>query len=305
MKRFYWHLLSIHVTQPGPEFRNIMRRLWRVLVTIGLSAPKTCNTSMVILEIQFIMWLLYEIEDLTKLRQGIPAAHMVYGVPLTVQATIHKAILLFQNMIYHLGDKPLVGGFIRVGLNLMTGQGVEIYYRDTETCPTFDDSRVVVHGKSSCTFMWGVRLLEMFAKTKKINFSHEFLDKMGYFIQVYDDYINLHNPKWATVRIFCDDLDEEKFRYPIIHAIQSHPEDHRLINLLKKRPLDLESKKLFVDIMESFGSFEHSREFLEDLKYGILEEVKKMELERNPHLERVLDDIFNNLETKLFIDGCD
>ncbi|KAJ3644206.1 hypothetical protein Zmor_026876 [Zophobas morio] len=297
----------IHVTQPGPEYRNIMRRLWRAC-NYWIKCPK--NLQKIYGDIGDTIYnvalILDDIEDLTKVRRGIPAAHMVYGVPLTVQATIHKAILLFQDLIYHLGDsEELADGFIRVGLDLMTGQGVEIYYRDTETCPTFDDFRVVVQGKASYTFMWGVRLLEMFAKTKKINFSNEFWDKIGYFIQVYDDYINLHNPKWATVRVFCDDLDEGKFSYPIIHAIQSHPEDHRLINLLKKRPLDLESKKLFVDIMESFGSFEHSREFLEDLKRGILEEVKKIKLERNLHLERVLDDIFTNLETKIFIDGCD
>ncbi|XP_063907412.1 terpene synthase-like [Zophobas morio] len=293
----------IHITQHGTQYRSIMRRLWRAC-NHWIKCPK--DLQKIYGDIGDTLYtvglILDDIEDFTKIRRGIPCAYMVYGVPLTVQAIIHKSILLFQELIYHLGDsEELADEFIRVGVNLMTGQGMEIYYRDTEKCPTFDDFRVVVHGKASYTFMYGVRLLEMFAKTKKINFSHEFWDKMGYFIQVYNDYINLRDPKWAAVRIFCDDLDEGKFSYPIVHAIQSHPEDHRLTNMLKERPLDLESKKLFVDIMESFGSFEHSRQFLEDLKCGIIEEVKKMKLERNPHLERVLDNIFANLETKLFI----
>ena len=38
--------------------------------------------------------------------------------------------------------------------------------------------------------------------------------------------------QYATVRVLCDDLDEGKFNFPMIHAIQSHPNDHRLLGKL-------------------------------------------------------------------------
>ena len=75
--------------------------------------------------------------------------------------------------------------------------------------------------------------------------------------------------------------------------------------MLKKRPLDVESKKLFVDILESFGSFEHTRKVLKELKDGIFDDVDKMNMGKNPYLERVLQNVFDNLETEIYYDGCD
>ena len=75
--------------------------------------------------------------------------------------------------------------------------------------------------------------------------------------------------------------------------------------MLKQRPLDIESKKVFVEIMEGFGSFEFTRNVLENLRKGILADVEKMKLEKNPYLEKILEDIFSRLETEIYFDGCD
>ena len=75
--------------------------------------------------------------------------------------------------------------------------------------------------------------------------------------------------------------------------------------MLKRRPLDMESKKLFIDILESFGSFEYTRKELEKLKNGILIDVDNMNMGKNPQLERVLEDVLGNLETEIYYDGCD
>ncbi|KAJ3645854.1 hypothetical protein Zmor_023478 [Zophobas morio] len=301
-------LPTTHITLPGPEYRNITKRLSSAC-NFWIKCPKDKRKVYGdIGDSLFNMALIADdIEDETILRRGIPTAHMIYGIPLTLHATIYKTTLLFEKLLYHLKDDKeiVVDGFIKTGIEAFTGQGVEIYHRDIIECPTFDDYRVIIHGKSAAILIWGVQLLQLFAKKKRIEFSADFWDKMVHFIQIYNDYINLHNSKYATIRVYCDDLDEGKFSFPIIHAIQSHPEDNRLLNMLKSRPLTIESKKNFVEIMESFGSFEYTRNVLEDLKKGILEEVIKMKLERNLQLERVLEDIFTHLETEIFADGCD
>ena len=46
-------------------------------------------------------------EDRTILRRGIPAAHMVYGIPLTVQATIYKTILSLEELFHYLEDSKV------------------------------------------------------------------------------------------------------------------------------------------------------------------------------------------------------
>ncbi|KAJ3653044.1 hypothetical protein Zmor_018962 [Zophobas morio] len=298
----------VHVTLPGLEYRNLMRRLYRSY-NFWVRCPKDRQRIFGDIGNTFhnISIVLDDIEDGTVLRRGIPAAHMVYGVALSVQATIYNAFLLFQSLLQHLKDNEdvVTDDFVKVGIEFFTGQGMEIYSRDVEQCPTFEDYGVVVYGKSASPLFWGIQLLQLFAKNAKIDFIFEIFDKMGHFLQIYDDYINLHNPKYATVRVFADDLDEGKFSYPIIHAVRSHPDDKRLLNMLKQRPLDIESKKVFVEIMEGFGSFEFTRNVLENLRKGILADVEKMKLEKNPYLEKILEDIFSRLETEIYFDGCD
>ncbi|XP_063923649.1 terpene synthase-like [Zophobas morio] len=298
---------TVHITQAGREYKNIMRRIWRAC-NYWIKCPKDRQKIYGNIGEAFynVALIVDDMEDHTILRRGIPAAHMVYGIPLTVQATIYKTILSLEELFLYLEDskEEATDSLIKLGTRLFAGQGIEIHFTDIVKCPTFDDYRAIIYGKSFAVIHWGVRLLELFAKKEKIQFGAKFWDNLSYFAAVYDDYVNLHNPKWASVRVYCDDLDEGKFSFPMIHAIQSHPNDHRLLTMLKNRPLDMESKKLFVDIMESFGSFEYTRKLLEDTKNGVFDEVDKMKIGKNPHLQRVLEDIFTKLETDLFIDKC-
>ncbi|XP_063925300.1 terpene synthase-like [Zophobas morio] len=212
-----------------------------------------------------------------------------------------------QNLLCYAENRKdiAVDDFITLGIRFFTGQGMEIYFRDIQQCPTFDDYKVQVLGKSNAVLKWGVQMLEFCAKKENTNFSEDLYTKIGLVLQIYDDYLNLHSAKYATVRVFCDDLDEGKFTFPMIHGIQSHPNDHRLLDMLKRRPLDMESKKLFVDILESFGSFEYTRRELEKLKIGILTDADSMNMGKNPYLERILEDVLGNLETEIYYDGCD
>ncbi|KAJ3658218.1 hypothetical protein Zmor_009971 [Zophobas morio] len=298
----------LHTLQSGPENRNIVKQFVRSF-NFWIKCPKDARKTFIEVGdgFQDLFVVSDDILDETILRRGIPAAHLVYGVPLSVRATIYRGILLFQNLLSYADDNKDIAldDLIRLGIHFFTGQGLEIHYRNIDKCPTFDDYNVILHHKSVHAFIWGTQLLKLCAKNVKIEFNPDLCDKMGQFLQIYDDYINLHNPKYAAVRVFCDDLDEGKFSYPIIHGIQSHPEDHRLLDLLKKRPLDIESKKLFVDILESFGSFKYTRKVLEDLKDGIFADVDKMNMGKNPYLERVLQNIFDNFETEIYYDGCD
>ncbi|KAJ3658214.1 hypothetical protein Zmor_009967 [Zophobas morio] len=298
----------LHSLQAGSENRNISKQFVRSF-NFWIRCPKDARKTFIEIGdgFQELFVVSDDILDETILRRGIPAAHLVYGIALSVQATIHRGILLLQNLLCCAGDSKddTLDDLIKLGIKFCTGQGLEIYYRNTEKCPTFDDFRVIMHNKSTETLIWAVQILNLCAKNEKIDFSADLCEKIGQFQQIYDDYINLHNPKYAAVRVFCDDLDEGKFSYPIIHGVQSHPDDHRLLDMLKKRPLDVESKKLFVDILESFGSFEHTRKVLKELKDGIFDDVDKMNMGKNPYLERVLQNVFGNLETEIYYDGCD
>ncbi|KAJ3652916.1 hypothetical protein Zmor_018841 [Zophobas morio] len=297
-----------HILQAGPENRNILKLFvssFNNWVKCPKDALKVCAD--IANGLHEINLVLDDVLDGTILRRGLPSAHMVYGIPLTVQATLYKIFLIMQNLLCYAEDRKDIAfdDFIKLGIRVFTGQGLEIYYRDSQRCPTFHEYSTLIRGKSTDALKWEVQWLKFCAKKEKMEFSEDLYHKMGLVLQLYGDYINLHNAKYATVRGFCDDLDEGKFNFPIIHAMQSHPNDHRLLDMLKRRPLDMESKKLFLDILESFGSFEYTRKELEKLKNGILIDVDNMNMGKNPQLERVLEDVLGNLETEIYYDGCD
>ena len=98
-----------------------------------------------------------------------------------------------------------------LGIRFFTGQGLEIRHRDIHQCPTFDDYAVLVRASELTYFLlcrclalvventdaiiWGVRCLKLCAKNEEIEFGTDLYDKIGQFVQIYGDYINLHNPK--------------------------------------------------------------------------------------------------------------
>lgn len=94
--------------------------------------------------------------------------------------------------------------------------------------------------------MLAIRLMQLFSENK-MDFT-KLAGLLGLYFQVNDDYINL-NSKDVSIRdtnntfvklvlqymenkSFCEDLTEGKFGFPLIHAIQSHPEDNKIMSIL-------------------------------------------------------------------------
>ncbi len=74
---------------------------------------------------------------------------------------------------------------------------------------------------------------------------------------------------------FCEDLTEGKFSFPIIHAIHSHPEDSRLLNILRQRTTDERIKRYAVEWLIHCKSLTYTREVLKEIKIEIIREVEK------------------------------
>ncbi|XP_063916578.1 terpene synthase-like isoform X1 [Zophobas morio] len=320
--KILWHPI-LHVDQMGPEKSNVMKRLWRAF-NYWINCPK--GKQRIIAEIGDNLYnvglLLDDIEDNAILRRGAPAAHLIYGLASTVYAIIYRMIILIEQLLDVSENKEIVTDYvIEAGTQLLRGQGVEIYFRDTCICPTYEDYKHIINDRWVSLLNFGLRMLQLFVENENKDFT-SLLTTISVFIQIYNDYINLHNPKagantclinlliplsfqYSNVKTYCDDITEGKFTFPMIHAIRTHPDDHHLIDIIRKRPTDLETKKVFVNILESFGSFEYTRKTLGKLRGDILSEVDNLQLNENPYLKRVLEDILNNLETEIYFDRCD
>ncbi|CAG8817142.1 27899_t:CDS:2, partial [Gigaspora margarita] len=194
----------------------------------------------------------------------------------TVVEMLHTASLLIDDVE---DDSVLRRGVPAELLNLHRGQGMELYWRDTLTCPSEAEFIDMVSNKTGGLLRLAVRLMQQYYVP--------LVDDIGIHFQIRDDYMNLQSKKYADNKGFCEDLTEGKFSFPIIHSINSDPNDRRLINILKQHTTSIELKQYAVNIMSETGSFEYTSNYLEKTDKMVREKIEK--LNGNPVLEKILD----------------
>jgi geranylgeranyl diphosphate synthase type 3 len=84
-----------------------------------------------------------DIEDNSLLRRGIPVCHRVYGIPSAINSA-NYIYFLAMNKTLQLGDVKAINIFTEQLIVLHRGQGKDIYWRDSSTCPTEDEYRTMV-----------------------------------------------------------------------------------------------------------------------------------------------------------------
>ncbi|KAI8091389.1 geranylgeranyl pyrophosphate synthase [Gilbertella persicaria] len=239
--------------------------------------------------------LIDDVEDDSVLRRGVPAAHHIYGTPQTINCANYVYFLALKEIAKL--DKPkMITIYTDELINLHRGQGMELFWRDTLTCPTekefldmVNDSKMV----SILTFFLetggllrlAVKLMQE-ASQSEIDYT-SLVSKIGIHFQVRDDYMNLQSKNYADNKGFCEDLTEGKFSFPIIHSIRSDPSNRQLLNILKQRSNSLELKHFALQLLEKTNTFAYCIEFLRVLEEEAREEIKK--LGGNPMLEKIMD----------------
>ncbi|XP_077201881.1 geranylgeranyl pyrophosphate synthase isoform X1 [Paroedura picta] len=228
--------------------------------------------------------LIDDIEDNSNLRRGFPVAHSIYGIPSVINCA---------NFVYFLGlEKVLtldhadaVTVFTRQLLELHKGQGLDIYWRDTYTCPTEAEYKAMVLQKTGGLFGLAVGLMQLFSDYKKD--LKPLLNTLGLFFQIRDDYANLHSKEYSENKSFCEDLTEGKFSFPTIHAIWSRPESTQVQNILRQRTENVDIKKYCVHYLENVGSFEYTRKTLKELESEAYRQIES--LGGNPELVALVE----------------
>ena len=139
--------------------------------------------------------------------------------------------------------------------------------------------------KTGGLFGLAVQLMQLHSKDKR-DYS-KILRLLGLHFQVRDDYGNLISTEYALNKTFAEDLTEGKFSFPIIHAIRSFPDDHRVINILRQRTNDLALKRFAVDVIVKCGSMEYTKSVLVQLESEALAEIEN--LGGNPLLVKLFE----------------
>mmetsp|Transcript_21623 Transcript_21623/g.24973 ORF Transcript_21623/g.24973 Transcript_21623/m.24973 type:complete len:318 (+) Transcript_21623:71-1024(+) len=248
--------------------------------------------------------LVDDIEDNSKLRRGQPVAHSIFGIAPVINCANYVYFLALSKC-QDLNNADASKVFVNELLNLHRGQGYDIMWRDTLTCPTEEQYYNMILDKTGGLFRLAVGLMQSFATANKEKNFTPLVNNLGLYFQIRDDLINLSDEEYFKSKSFCEDLTEGKFSFPIIHCLRNSADnDSRLISILKQRTEDLELKKYAQNLMKEAGSLEKTRDKCIELKNTILSQIE--DLGGNKPLSKlikVLDVQVEGLANAVAVDG--
>ena len=240
--------------------------------------------------------LIDDVEDNSQLRRGVPVAHSIFGTAQTINSANYVYFCALQELT-KLNNPEAIKIYTEELLNLHRGQGMDLFWRDTLTCPSEDDYLEMVGNKTGGLFRLAIKLMccesptNTTCKPHRSSASHSkdpsssdtpvdyipLVNTIGLLFQILDDYRNLSSPTYTSNKGLCEDLTEGKFSFPIIHAIRSDPANLVLINILKQKTQDDEVKRYAVAYMEKCGSFGYTRRVLRGLTRRAGEMVEEVD----------------------------
>jgi geranylgeranyl diphosphate synthase type 3 len=103
--------------------------------------------------------LVDDVEDSSILRRGIPVANSIFGVAQTINSANYVYFKALQELLLMQNPK-LVEIFTEELLNLHRGQGMDLYWRDSLTCPSEADYLEMVGNKTGGLFRLAIKLMQ-------------------------------------------------------------------------------------------------------------------------------------------------
>ena len=267
-----------HVTRnQGKKFRSVLiqafNKLYRIPdpeLDIVIQIIETLHNSSLIID---------DIEDGSALRRGQPAAHVLYGVPMSLN-TANYMYFKAMDLIWKLPiDATIIMDLLKIFneelVNLHRGQGLDIYWRDSLKNYKYDglpDEEMyfnMVMNKTGGLFRLTIRMMETLST---VNFGQSMVplcNLLGIIYQVRDDYQNLINGTMIANKGFADDISEGKMSFPIIHGLRYERDnklDPLLLNIILKKTDDIDMKNVAVDFLKyKSRSLDHTESIIKQL----------------------------------------
>lgn len=110
--------------------------------------------------------LVDDVEDSSVLRRGLPVAHSIFGTAQTINSANYVYFCALQEL-QKLKNPKAISIFTEELLNLHRGQGMDLFWRDTLSCPTEDDYLEMVGNKTGGLFRLAIKLMQGESKSLK------------------------------------------------------------------------------------------------------------------------------------------
>lgn len=122
--------------------------------TLVWDSPLTANSSV------------DDVEDSSLLRRGIPVAHSIFGTAQTINSANYVYFAALQELM-KLRNHRAIEIYTDELCNLHRGQGMDLFWRDTLTCPSEDDYLEMVGNKTGGLFRLAVKLMQAESSNEK------------------------------------------------------------------------------------------------------------------------------------------
>ncbi|KAK4119290.1 terpenoid synthase [Parathielavia appendiculata] len=242
-----------------------------------------------------LMYALDDIEDGSELRRGFPTAHGVFGVPQTINSASF-AIVEAMRKAHKLSE--CVPGATDIAFeqlrDLHIGQSYDLYWTRHISCPTEEEYLEMVSKKTGGLFRLLSRLMCSRLPLEVSSVIDNLVDKVGIYFQIRDDYENLNSDEasfwisdyqYTKQKGFCEDLDEGKLSFPLVHHLNNAPHHMALQvrEILEQRRESVAGcisdshKKLVLQRLKDSKSFEYTRQTLKALESQIDRSIRELE----------------------------
>ncbi|KAK8104685.1 polyprenyl synthetase [Apiospora kogelbergensis] len=239
---------------------------------VGASPESLDNTKTIIRDIHNLSLMLDDVQDNSPMRRAKPSTHCVFGMPQTVNSATYQIVDVISR-----------------AQQLHHAESLEV---------VLDQYLKMVDGKTGGLFRMISRL--MIAQSDSPQ-KPESLDRLmtlfGRFFQIYDDYVNISSAQYTKTKGFAEDLDEGKYSFLLIHALEHARPAARaaLENLLMRRRVvghaDACQKDFTIGLFRETGSLASTTAVLRALRRELEDEVARLEAatgKANPGLRKVI-----------------
>ncbi|KAK5994813.1 Bifunctional sesterterpene synthase astC [Cladobotryum mycophilum] len=232
--------------------------------------------------------ILDDIEDNSPIRRGKPAVHTVFGHSQAIHAANFMSVQATRK-VRELCNDLAMDVLLDELENLYLGQSLDLNWKFELRCPAEEEYLNMVDNKTGGMFRLLIRLLQAEAPEQggiNLSFDH-FATLFGRFFQIRDDYMNLRSSVYANQKGPCEDLDEGKFSYPIVHCLLNSPiHKSHILGIFRQRPtalgadpkpLSVESKNHILACLEESGALKATIEYVNELEADIDAEIRRLE----------------------------
>ena len=202
----------------GKNIRNILSNTLGNLLGVNSENIELINS--IVNNCHNASLVIDDIEDNSLLRRNETCAHIVYGIPLSLNAGYFSMLKSLTQISENFSNQT-TNKIINYLTYIHEGQGMDIYYTQKKVIPTIEEYEKMMIYKTGYAFIMNLELLidksiNVLFKENQSNLTH-ILILFSLFYQIRDDYINLTDISYWKEKGFCQDFDEEKISYLITY----------------------------------------------------------------------------------------